>query len=319
MNYYLGIDQGKTNVRVGLVDEGGELQHFSKRSYDCQTCEEMTAYIISFIDEVLAEKDVTMTDIQGIGIGVPAVVDRSSGKISYGPGFDIYAGQSVVDIFESHYQRPVTADVDTVIATYGELWQGAGKTCDDFAVVTWGTGMGAGRVKAREVVLGRDNLFPEFGHWRLSDDTAQCNCGGIGCLNALISGPALAAQGQQASESGENLLNTLAREHAGIVTTAIVFDAADKGDAEALRIIKRMIELFGRMCANLGYMDQPKKIVVVGGLSERGDTLLDEIQRIMNEQCWLIHKGLAQCQLEFSQLGDKAGVLGAAYMAKIRI
>jgi len=55
MNYYIGIDQGKTNIRVGLVNERGEMHTFSKRTYDCQGSEAMFSLIIAYIEEVLAD------------------------------------------------------------------------------------------------------------------------------------------------------------------------------------------------------------------------------------------------------------------------
>lgn len=318
MKYYIGIDQGKTNVRVGLINEAGEELYFSKRSYDCQSYDEMFAMLISFIGEAISEKNLTVSDLAGIGIGVPSIVNRETGMVVCGLGFDAYQDRSVTDGLAAHFKCPVAADVDTVIAAYGELWQGAGKTCGDFALITWGTGMGAGRIRNNEVVLSGDTLFPEFGHMRVSDDDVKCFCGSTGCLNALISGPAIAGQGQQASESEvKTQLTDLAAANDKVVTTAMVFEAADSGDAEALRIINRMTELFGRMCVNLVYADQPEKIVVVGGLSERSKVLTD-IQTILDEQCWLIKKGLASCKIEFSELQDKAGVIGAAYMVKMR-
>ena len=319
MNYYVGIDQGKTNIRVGLLNDAGELLYFSKRAYGCESYDAMFAVIVSLVEEAISEKNLTVDKMAGIGIGVPSIVNRETGMVVCGLGFDAYQDRSVTDGLAAHFNCPVAADVDTVIATYGELWQGAGKTCGDFALITWGTGIGAGRIKNNEVVLGGDTLFPEFGHWRVSDDDVKCFCGSTGCLNALISGPAIAEQGQQASETGaKTQLTDLAASNQGVVTTAMVFDAADSGDSEALRIIRRMTELFGRMCANLVYVDQPEKIVVVGGLSERSE-VLSEIQSVMDAQCWLIRKGLASCTIEFSELQDKAGVIGAAYMAKTRV
>ena len=317
MHYYIGVDQGKTHIRTGITNEEGELLYFCKRIYNCKSYEEISGFIISSIDEALEDKGIEISDIKGIGMGVPAVVERRTGKVLEVPYPTIYEGNSVTEMLSSQYNCPAVADVDTVVATYGEKWQGTGKVCDDFAVVTWGTGMGAGRVRNGEVVLGENNLFPEFGHWRVSDDDVQCNCGGTGCLNAIISGPGIAAEGQRVAEvNPESLLNELADSNGGKVTAHMVFEAAEEGDRAAQSQIERICELFGRMCTNLVYMDQPKKIVIVGGLSEQV-SIPDKIQKIINEQCWLINKGLTECEIVFSQLQDTAGVLGAAYMAKI--
>jgi predicted NBD/HSP70 family sugar kinase len=76
--------------------------------------------------------------------------------------------------------------------------------------------------------------------------------------------------------------------------------------------------LFGRLCANLVYTIQPEKVVFVGGLSERADSILQLINRTMNEQCWLIFKGFTRCEAVSSELGDSAGVLGSIRMVQLK-
>ena len=91
----------------------------------------------------------------------------------------------------------------------------------------------------------------------------------------------------------------------------MVFDAADKGDAVAMSIIERVAVLLGRLCSNAVLTFQPKKIVIVGGLAQRSPKLLETINKTMKESCWLIFKGLTDCDVICSELGDSAGVLGA--------
>ena len=130
------------------------------------------------------------------------MVDRKDGTILYGPAFEFMTGRSVTPDITARYGVPACAEVDPLMATYGEHWAGAGRTCRHFAVITWGTGIGAGLVMDGKVREGDHNLFPEFGHSIVSDDDWPCNCGGRGCLDALASGPGIARHGANALREG---------------------------------------------------------------------------------------------------------------------
>ena len=95
------------------------------------------------------------------------------------------------------------------------------------------------------------------------------------------------------------------------MTSFMVFEAAAKHDAVAISILDRVAVLLGRLCANIVLTLQPQKIVIVGGLTDRCAPVLATINRTMRESCWLLFKGLTTCEVVASELGDKAGVLGA--------
>jgi len=248
----------------------------------------------------------------GIGIDVPAVVNRETGDILWGPDWDFMAGVSVTEPIAQRYRVPVVADVDTLMPTWGELWAGVGKTCRRFAIITWGTGLGAGLVLDGEVQEYPNHLFPEFGHSRVSDDDWPCMCGARGCVNALVSGRGIARHGRLAVESGKvTRLREMCGNDPARVTSPMVFDAANHEDDVARAIVDRVAVLLGRLCANVVLTVQPEKIVIVGGLTERSSWVLDRINQTMAEGCWFIAKGLTRCEVVGSELGDRAGVLGA--------
>jgi predicted NBD/HSP70 family sugar kinase len=156
-----------------------------------------------------------------------------------------------------------------------------------------------------------DNLFPEFGHSRVSDDDWPCNCGAVGCFNAMACGPGIGKHGTLAVEAGkETLLSEMCGGDADKVTPFMVEDAANAGDAVAIEILNRVAVLLGRLCSNAVLTFQPKKIVIVGGLAKCSPNLLETVNETMRESCWLLFKGLTECEVICSELGDSAGVLG---------
>ena len=317
---YVGIDFGKTNMRFAITEDRPELKYFTKRPYDRGTPDEMHRQIFEGIDQALDQAGYQRQDVRGIGIAVPAVVNRTSGTIGWGPDWDFLAGTSLTGPIAERYGVPVVADVDTVIPAWGERWAGIGKECDRFVLLAWGTGLGTGVVIDGAVQEYPDNLFPEFGHSRVSDDDWPCHCGASGCVDALVCGPGIAKHGRLAVEGRTpTLLRDLCENDPQRCTSHMVFDAADQRDAVATAILERVGVLLGRLCANTVLTFQPKKIVIVGGLAKRSKRILETINKTMKENCWLIFKGLTDCEVVCSELADTAGVLGAIYQVRREI
>ena len=317
---FVGIDFGKTNMRFAIAEDRPELKYFTKRPYDRGTPDEMHRQIFEGIDTAVKESGHDPRGVLGIGIAVPAVVNRETGAIVWGPDWDFLAGASLTQPIAERYGVPVVADVDPLMATWGEVWAGAGNTCRRFAVLTWGTGLGAGLVIDGEAQEHPNNLFPEFGHSRVSDDDWPCKCGATGCADTMVCGGGIANHGKLAVREGKRtILAELCGNDAGKVTSPMVFEAAEKGDEVACAILDRVAVLLGRLCANVVLTMQPEKIVIVGGLAERCDCVLDTINRTMRENCWLLFKGLTTCEVVASELSDTAGVLGAIYKVRRKI
>jgi glucokinase len=318
--FIIGIDFGKTNVRFAISEGKPELKYSTKEVYTRGSAEEMHKAIFVGIDKCITESGYKKEGLLGIGIAVPAVVDRKEGNIVWGPDWAFLAGASLTKPIHDRYGVPVIADVDTVIPTYGENWAGIGKECDRFVLLAWGTGLGTGVVIDGKVQEYPDNLFPEFGHSRVSDDDWPCNCGAIGCVDAMTCGPGIAKHGRLAVENSEQtLLSELCNNNPKAVTSHMVFDAAQQGDLVAKAILQRVAILLGRLCANAVLTFQPQKIVIVGGLAKRSKLLLETINKTMNENCWLLFKGLTKCEVVCSELIDSAGVLGAICKVKYLI
>jgi glucokinase len=317
-NIFVGIDIGKTNLRVAVAGDEPALMYYAKKSYRRGLPAEMDQEISDAVEEALPEAGANGS-LAGIGMGVPAIVSRQDGTILFGPDYEFLRGHSITRRLQDQYGVPIVADVDTVVASWGEQWAGAGRTCNRFALITWGTGIGAGLILDGKVYEGPNNLFAEFGHSVVSDDDWPCNCGARGCVDRLASGPGIADHARRAMCAGKaTLLRDLCGNRPEALTCPMVFEAAERSDAVALSVLERAGVLLGRLASNLVLTIQPEKIVIVGGLAERAHWVLDTMNKTMREQCWLIFKGFTQCEIVSSSLGDTAGVLGAIRMAQIK-
>ena len=318
-SFYLGIDIGKTHFRVGMLDEQSKLVDYCKNAYGRTGYESLLKSITESIDERMDAIGASTADIGAIGVALPGIVNRETGLFLQGPDYDFMHGRSLGKDLAGRYSCTVVSDVDTIAPTWGELIAGVGKGCDRFALLTWGTSVGAGLVLDGRVISYRDNLFPEFGHSKVSDDDRACICGGRGCFATIVSGDGIALSGKEAAENGESdNLAAVLKETGGPITAAHVFDAAASGDSGARRILDRVGELFGRMYANLVYFCQPEQIVVTGGLTPRFAAIEPVVRKSMKRNCWLLEGGFTTCKPVMSTLGDTAGVIGAAAQARAK-
>lgn len=318
-NVFVGIDIGKTNMRFAVAGSTPDLKYFTKKSYRRGQPVEMDEQIKDAIERALQEANVPNKALAGIGMGVPAIVNRDDGTILFGPDYEFLQGHSITRALHQRYGVPIVADVDTVVASWGEQWVGIGRTCDRFALITWGTSLGAGLIFDGKVYEGPNNLFAEFGHSIVSDDDWPCICGARGCVAQVASGSGIAEHARRALLDGKpTLLKELTEGQADAATSWMVFEAAGRGDEVAIQILERVGVLLGRLCANLVYTVQPEKIVIVGGLAERAHWVLETMNKTMREHCWLISKGFTRCEIVSSTLGDTAGALGAIRMVQIK-
>ncbi|MBT3275928.1 MAG: ROK family protein [Spirochaetales bacterium] len=318
--FCIGIDIGKTHFRVGLLNEQSELVDFRKTSFERTGYERFLDSVTASIDECLALIGGSGADVGAIGVALPGIVSRENGALRHALDFDFMTGRSITDDLSSRYSCAVTSDVDTIAATWGELSAGIGRECDRFALLTWGTSIGAGLVLDGKVIAYPDDLFPEFGHIKVSDDERPCICGGSGCFASMASGQGIAVSGREAAENdASEELAAIVRRGGGPVTAANVFDAADAGDAGARQILNRVGELFGRMYASLVYFCQPEKIVVTGGLTARFSSINAAVRIAMRKNCWLLAGGFTSCEPVMSTLGDTAGVIGSAAQARAKL
>lgn len=313
----IGVDIGGTNLRAAVVDHLGHIRaHIRRPSPIADPCSGQDI-LIQAIHDVAATADVALAQIQGVGLGIPGWMDRVSGQLLFAPKMAHW--QSMFDLYRlrEQLQLPVYVDSDPNVATLGELWVGAGRGVRNMVMVTLGTGLGCGIVIDGRLYVGHHGMSGEFGHIVVNDFAEYvCDCGMRGCLETQASGPAIARQGRLAVAAGQTtLLGQLAGGNAEAVTTAMVFSAAAQGDPVAQLIVDHAGELLGAGLATLVSLLEPEMLIVGGGMADVGELILGPMRRTLAARCYLIRLGYAPLALTLAELGDSAGVIGAARLA----
>jgi glucokinase len=142
----------------------------------------------------------------------------------------------------------------------------------------------------------------------------RCGCGNFGCLEAYASGPAIAAMGLKAVTQGlTTKIAELCEYDLNRITPKLIARAAEGGDAIAREIFENAGFYLGIAACSICASVSPRRIVVAGGVSRAGRLLLDPMERTMRERVHVMP--VEQVEIVQSQLGDDAGVIGAALWA----
>jgi glucokinase len=318
MKHFIGCDLGGTNLRAAIVDvESGtvleqlQVPTLSREGHDA-VMERMSRLIIQIIQANQLRTD----DIGGIGIGVPGVLDLDQGETLFLPNFPgNWPHIPLRDTIEklTGLKAAILNDVRSI--TLGEWKFGAGSGMDTIAVYAIGTGVGGGLVINGELYLGIGGTAGELGHMVIDYNGPHCGCGNYGCLETFASGPAIAAMGMKALTQGLTTnLGELCNYDLNQITPELIARAAKSGDKIAKDIFERAGFYLGVAASSVCVAVNPQRIILAGGVSRAGDLLSEPMKRTLRERVTMMP--IEKVEIVLAQLGDDAGVIGAATWAK---
>ena len=305
-NYCFGIDVGGTTVKLGLFSTAGEL--LDKWEITTRT-ENFGENILSDICEAmearLAEKEISLDDIEGVGIGLPGPITNDGTVLQC-----VNLGWGTFNVEEKLSEMfrgiKVKAGNDANVAALGEAWQGGGKDYDDIVMITLGTGVGGGVIINGKILTGYNGGAGEIGHMHVDDnETDSCNCGRKGCLEQYASATGLVRLAKRYFEKNTKNSILTGKE----ITAKEVFDAAKAGDAAALEITEEFGAYLGQALVNLAATVDPAVFVIGGGVSKAGDILLETVRKYFYDHAFY---GNQKTKITLATLGNDAGIYGAA-------
>lgn len=319
INPYLGlvagIDIGATSVDVALADFRGRIvARISEPADVTQPPEPFLNRVCELVEKLLARHGQSAESLVGIGVGVPGPVEFSSGLLIAPPLMPLWEGFPIRAKLNEHFPLArVVVDNDVNIMAKGEQHAGAGKGIDNFLFIKIGTGIGCGIIWHGEVYRGSDGCAGDVGHICVDYNGPTCHCGNQGCLEFMAAGPAIASMAEEAARQSRSpfLAERLAEN--GHLTSVDVGDAAAAGDREANLIIRQSGQMVGGVLAGLVNFFNPRVIFIGGGVANIGHILLSSVR----QATWRRANPLStrQLRLEYSQLGEDAGVIGAIWLA----
>jgi glucokinase len=290
----IGVDLGGTKLLAGTVDASLNVRH---RAHRFARGDGTADVLDTIVDAVREARDATEGDVDAVGFGIPSLIDQERGVAVTTVHLPI-RDLPFRDLMAERLGLPVFVDNDATAAMLAEWRFGAAHGCGDALLITVGTGIGGGIVAGGELVRGAQGAAGEFGHMTIDYDGPLCPCGAHGCLEAFVSGTALARE---------------ARALGLDVTAAQVAELAHDGHVGARALVAEMGTRLGTGIANLVNAFNPEVVVVGGGVLALGDLLLEPAREEVARRALAPSRDLVR--IVPTRFGAESGMLGAAVLA----
>ena len=306
----IGIDVGGTKASALLVDANSAAVVDRDRAPSTGDGPALVAALASL---VAALRDRSPEPVEAVGLGIAGLTDRS-GTLTWSPNLPGAVGHPVGPTLERTVGLPVTVGNDATAATLAEARFGAGRGCDDLALVTLGTGIGGGFVLGGHLQQGAHGFSGEPGHM-VVDAWGPVHLSGLrGPWEHYASGTALGRLGSEAAIAGLFDRGMALAGSPDAVTGFHVVEAMTAGDSQAAAVFDRWCAEVALGVANLIVLLDLARVVLGGGLAEVGEPLRDGVATALAD---LLPGADARPPVEvvLAQLGPDAGAVGAALLA----
>ena len=317
--YTIGIDLGGTNIVASVVDDDYNIIGTSKTPTNSpRSADEIFDDIADVCEEAVKAAGLTMEDIDSVGMGTPGTVNQD-GVIEFASNlaFNNVPARTMLAKRINKPEEKVFIENDANCAALGEAYAGCGNGAKDFVAVTLGTGVGSGVIIGGKIVNGVNYAGGECGHMVIVVDGEQCSCGRKGCWEAYASATALIRQTKKAMEEyPDSLMHKLAKEE-GKVSGRTAFDAMRLGDIAGIKVVDDYIKYVACGLINIVNALQPEIICIGGGICNEGETLMKPLRRFVQSERYSIHSKI-QTKIVKAELGNDAGVIGAALLGKVK-
>ncbi len=306
---FLGVDIGATSVDVAVTNAElevlGHLNHpMDVREGPVAVFEQVLSMAAELRASGLAE------GFDGAGIGVPGPVRFPEGVPVAPPIMPGWDGFPVREALGQELGCPVMVDNDVNLMAVGERHAGVARSVGDFLCIKIGTGIGCGIVAGGGVYRGTTGSAGDIGHIQVEPGGRACSCGNRGCLEAHFSGAALAGDAEEAARTGRSAQLAARLDSAGRLTAVDVSAAAAAGDTVALELIREGGRRLGQVIAGLVSFFNPALVVLGGGVTGLGHTLLASVRTQVYRQSLPLATG--DLPIVLGELGQVAGTVGAA-------
>lgn len=316
--YYLGIDLGGTNIVAGVVNKDYKIVARA----ECKTAvprpqQDVCQSMADVAKKAVEKAKLTMDDIKAVGIGAPGAVNPETGVIEYSANL-LFHNWQIVKMMEELLEKPVTIENDANAAAYGEFLAGAAKGAKNAIAITLGTGVGAGIIIDGKIYSGSNFAGAEMGHMVIVHDGRECACGRKGCWETYASATGLITLTKEAilteNPDFSYMLKTI-KGDMNKVSGITAFNAMRAGDAAGTKVVEKYISYLACGVTNAINIFQPEVLCIGGGISREGDTLITPLRTLVEQERYTKHNDI-QTKIVAAELGNDAGIIGAAFLPK---
>ena len=312
--YRIGVDVGGTGIKVGIVNELGDILYRGTCVTDVEGgFDKIISDIKTVIENIIDENHIKQEKIKSIVFGIPGYIDR------HGKANCVNLNWKKVDFIqkleENFPQFDIFADNDATVAGLAESKFGSTKEHDTSVVLTLGTGVGGAIIINGRPFSGVHGVGSEIGHMMIGDGDYKCNCGNTGCFETFCSATAIIKYTQKLLEEGnQSSILDMCDGDISNINAKMVFDAYNQNDEVAILVITRFKSYLARGIANIVNTIDPGVIAIGGGVSKSEDIILDGLKEMVRNH--LVYKEEEFADIVIATLGNDAGIIGAAILGQ---
>jgi glucokinase len=321
---FVGLDLGGTAVKAGLVDDLGRTLSWLSVPTDPEKGPEDAAKRMGQAAlEAIRQAGLEPSAVARVGLGSPGSIDPVTGKLNAPANLKGWDGFPLRNRVSEHCGLPVTFVNDANAAAYGEFWVGSGRDFHSMVLFTLGTGIGCGIIVGDLTIGGEHNFGAECGHIIIDhcENARMCGCGLRGHLEAYASATGVIKRTRELLDAGRSSSLTKRLAEGADLTPKLVAEEADTGDALALEIVAETARLLAVGIVSLMHTIDPTGVLLAGAMTFGGSgtplgrQFLDWIREEVKRRTFRV---LAEkTVIDFATLGNDAGYIGAAGMARL--
>ncbi|WP_297085710.1 ROK family protein [uncultured Draconibacterium sp.] len=266
------------------------------------------------LEEVIKASKIDQDKVLVAGIELPGLINQKEGiNQTYFP-----KEKNLFDRLQKIFGIPVYINHDAKVRTFAEQHFGLAKGKKNVLMLQADWGLGLGIIVNGKLYTGKSGYSGEFGHLPLADNGVLCVCGKQGCLETIVSANAIARQAREGILQGNSsLIKDLVKEDLSKIDISTVIQAANSGDQFAISLFSEVGKWLGRGMAYLIQIFNPELIIIGGQVAVASQFILAPIQQAIHT---FSNRDISnETEIQFSELGTKAGTIGAAAYALERI
>ena len=308
--YYVGIDLGGTNTKIGIGDTKGNL--FVSDSIKTESIKGID-YILNKIWIKIQEMsnliNINISDIKGIGVGIPGPVENQS-IVGFFSNFTWDKGINLKEKFEQVTGIETLLDNDVNVIAKGEVIFGAAKNSSSSITIAVGTGIGGGIFVNNKLISGVKGSAGEIGHMKVAVNGKLCGCGQNGCFEAYASATGLVREAiSRLAVNKKNMLFQKYQNDISKIEAKDIFDCAKLGDKFSQELLDYESEWLACGIGSLLNIINPEVVVLCGGIIQGGDFFIEDIKNKLKKYALPI--ALEKLKFVKGELGNDAGIKGA--------
>lgn len=296
--FILAIEIGGTYIRTGVTELKDQQNIiYDKKNFKkaVDALHEININIVEPITKLIY--DYREKELLGIGISLAAIVDRKSGIIKTWPNHPLWNGFPILDYLESKFSVPIIIEDDANCGLLGEYTLLDTENIKHLVYICIGTGVGCSLLLNGELYIGENGFAGELGHINIPSYNTICSCGNAGCLQSIISGPAMLKKYNHITKQNISGMEAV----------------ADKFDPVLKQCYEETVSVLSKSIYNISMLLDVSNVILGGGVVDTQDNYIQDIQTKVNLFLQPFDRKL---NITKAKLGERAGIFGAIQLVK---